>query len=370
MEGNNNKITKGQNSFIMIASVIGVGILSLPSSLAEKYGTDGWVVILIGGIIVSFLVYIMTKLSLMYPGKIISEYGRKIATTPISDIISVIFVVYVLTSIAYILRVFAEVMKMFLLINTPTEIIIISMLLTSAYLTRKGIEAIGRVMTIIIPLVIIPIILLVLPILTEVKLDNLLPVLTTNPIEYFKGIPAIILSFLGFEVIFINLAYIEERKNVMKYNILAVWFITITYIITYLITLVRFGKDELTHLIWPTLSLMKTVQFPGAFLENVEGLVMGLWILMIFGSIVPVYFSASLILSKVSRGKEFRHFVLPLIPIIYILSLVPENLVAAYDITDVIEKYLGVFVVAVVPIVFYILALIRKRYKKGAKDNV
>ena len=114
---------------------------------------------------------------------------------------------------------------------------------------------------------------------------------------------------------------------------------------------------------------MQTVDFPGAFLENIQGIVMALWILMVFGSIVPIYFNATLIISKVARVKEFRYFSYPLIPFLYFMALIPENIVQTYELTDMIEKYLAIFVLVAVPIIFGILVLIRRKYTKGARNN-
>lgn len=369
MMGDNDKITNGQNMFVLIATMIGVGILSLPRSLVEEFGTDGWITIIWGGIIVSILTIIMTKLLQMYEGKTMVEIGRELVPTPIASIISILNAIRYIVASSYVVRIFAEVVKMFLLNNTPTEVVIISILLTSSYLARKGIESIGRIMQLIIPIVIIPLVLLLLPIMTEINIENALPIFRTNILDIMKGSRLIFFSYLGFEVITYTMPYIKKSKNSLKYSLMAVWSVTGIYTLTFFITLTRFGKDEMLHLLWPTLSLMKTIDIPGIFIENVEGIVMSLWVFMVFATIVTYHYFTALIVSKVTREKGSRHFVLPVVPIIYFLSLIPDNIAITYDYVDVFIKYVGTFTVVIVPIVYYLIAIFKNRKKTGVSND-
>jgi len=47
MIGSNDKITNIQMMILTVSTVIGVGILSLPASLSQRLGNDGWLLIII-----------------------------------------------------------------------------------------------------------------------------------------------------------------------------------------------------------------------------------------------------------------------------------------------------------------------------------
>lgn len=364
----NDKISSNQMMFILLTTIIGVGILSLPRNVAEKAGTDGWILIILGGITACILTTISVKLVNMFTNKTIVEFGRELITTPVSNVVSIILFTYFVIFSAFEVRIFAEVVKMFLLDDTPTEIIIISMLFVSAYLVRGGIEGLARMAELILPIVIIPVFLLLLSLLPDLDFTNLLPIFRTNPLDIIKSVHITFFSFMGYELILLFSAYVKDTENLMKFNILSILIATFVYIAFFVVVLSRFGENETKRLLWPTLSLMKTIDLPGAFIENIEGIVMGLWVLSVFTSLSPFYYSAALILCKLFRLREHKYFVLPIMPIIYILSLVPDNIASAYDLMEKFTNYLGTFVVIIIPIVYLIVALIRKR-EKGAANN-
>lgn len=366
---NNDKITNGQMSAIIINIILGVGILSLPRILVESLKTDGWVLVIVGGLLSITFVVIITKLSQMFPGKTIVEFGRGLVTPPISAIFSITYLAYFFVLGSFVVRVFGEMVKMYLLPKTPIEFIIISILIVCTYLARAGIEAIGKFSVILIPIVIVPIFLMGVILLPNMDFTNVLPVFQFKLTDLIKGIPDVFFSFAGFEVILLFVAYVEKPQKAIKYNAIAILIVTVLYMYAFLTNIFVFGEAELTHLIWPSMSLMETIDFPGAFIENVQGVVMGQWVLIVFSTLTPVLYGSALILCKLFKGKEHNYFVLPMVPIMFILSLVPQNIAETYEYINQAMYYLGAAVTIVIPILLLIVALLKKGKKKGGMSN-
>ncbi|QIB27732.1 GerAB/ArcD/ProY family transporter [Caloranaerobacter azorensis] len=364
----NDKISSNQVMFILLTTIIGVGILSLPREAVEKAGTDGSILIILGGIVACIFTVISVKLVTLFTNKTIVEFGREIVTTPISNIVSIIFFIYYIIISAFEVRILAEVVKMFLLDDTPTEVIIISILLVSAYLVRGGIEGLARMAELILPIVIIPVFLLLLSLIPDLDFTNLLPLFRTNPWDIIKSVYVPFFSFIGYELVLFMAAYVKDTENLMKFNVLSILLVTFVYVVFFIVSLCRFGVNEVKHLLWPILSIMKTIDLPGAFIENIEGIVMGLWVLSVFASLSPFYYSSALILCKLFGLKEHRYFVLPIMPFIYALSLAFDNIATVYDIMGKSINYIGIFTVIAVPTIYLIVALIKKR--KEPSDNV
>lgn len=365
----NDKISNGQILAIIVSTVIGVGVLSLPRSLVETAGTDGWIFLIMGGLIVGVMVSIITKVTIKYSNETVVEFGRKLLTTPISDFVSFLYFAYLIIFGAFVVRIFAEIVKMFLLVETPTEIIIIAMLLTSAYLCRGGMEAIGKMAVILLPVVVIPILLMVVVLLPDLHPTNIFPMFRFEIKDLTQGIINSIFTFGGFDLLLLFMCFSTQPKKALKYNLWSIGIITFLYLIVFFMSLMVFGQVETTHLIWPSMSLTEVVQFPGAFIENVQGVVMAQWTLVVFSTLAPLLYGAALVLSKLFRANEHKYFVLPIIPVVYFLSLVPDNLAAAYDYVSKSSNYLGVFVVVVLPILLFVMSLFRKGPKKGAAKN-
>jgi spore germination protein len=359
------KISNVQLAAVVISTIIGIGVLSLPSTVAKELGNDGWILIAASGIVACFLTYLISVITRTYPRKTLVEFGRELVTTPISDLISIIFCIYLVILGSFEVRLFAEVSKMFLLNRTPTEVIIITMLLSTSYIARYGIEGLSRMALLIIPIVIIPLFFLFLTLIPEMDFTNIFPMFRFKFINLIKGIPTTFFSFIGFEFLLIFMAFVDKPKESARYNVFSVAIVTVIYILVFFVTLLRFGSTELHHQIWPTLSLMKIIEFPGAFIENIEGIVMALWVLAAFTSLGPLLYIAALILSKVSRVDEHSYFVLPIIPIIYFLALIPDSLAHLYTYMDLFSFYLGTFITVIIPVIFIVIILIKKRRKRG-----
>lgn len=367
MIGGDNKISNFQIAVLLINTIVGVGVLNLPSLLAGEVGTTGWIVLLLAGAIAALLVLMMTKLMSSYEGKDIVNVSSSLIGK-IATYISIILVItYMIAQGAFIVRVFGEVIKMFLLFSTPIEVIILTMLLTAVYTVRSGIDAIARFSILVIPFIVIPLLIIGTVLLQDLDYSNILPVFNMGPIEIIKSLPPALFSFGGIESILIYLYYSQKPKEAAKYSVLAVGVIVVIYLIAFLITLSRFGEKDLEAQLWPLLSLSKTVQFPNAFIENVEGIIMSIWVLIAFTTLISVIYTATFLVSKLFKSEKNRYFVGPVLPIIYILSLIPRNVVQVYDYTGVLTNYLGTFVTIVYPILLFIVSILKK--KGEAKRN-
>ncbi|MBS4537021.1 endospore germination permease [Clostridium sp. D2Q-11] len=364
MIGNNDKITKGQNAGLIIGSVFGVGILSLPSDLAKDFGSDGIMMLIIGSVLTILLVMIHTKLTLKFTGKTVVEIMDALIPKPIGVLFSIIFILFYIFSAASVVRISSEIVKMFLLQNTPLEVIIITMLISNVYIARKGIETIARLVQIIFPLAIIPFFILLLAIVPDLDFTNIYPIFQVGPMDIAKGIKVVMFSFIGTEIILISTAYLNDTKKVLRYNILSVVFLAVIYITIFIVVLTQFGRIQTMDLLWPTLFLMKTVDVPGTFLENVDGVVIGLWTFLTLQSLAIILMQGSVILSKSLKLKETNFMSMPLLPIIYILALVPENIAAAYEYIGLFSNYFGTAIAIVIPILLFSISLFKK--KKGA----
>lgn len=369
MKIENNKISNGQILAIIVSAAIGVGILSLPRSLVETAGTDGWVLLIFSGIMVSIIVTIITKLTVKFSGKTLTEFGRDLLTTPLSDFVSVLYFIYLTIFTAFVVRIFAEIVKMFLLVDTPTEVIIITMLLATSYLCRGRIEEFGKMAVLLLPVIIIPILLMIVILIPNLDPTNILPVFRFEIKELSQGIINSIFAFVGYDLLLVFMCYSNEPKKALKYNLGAIAIITVIYLIVFFMSIMVFGQTETAHLIWPSMSLTEVVQFPGAFIENVQGIVMAQWSLVVFTTLAALLYASSLVLSKLFRGSEHKYFVLPTIPIVYIMSLIPDNLASAYEYVGETTNYLGVFIAVLLPIILFVITLFKKGSKKGSVKN-
>ncbi|HLR34787.1 MAG TPA: GerAB/ArcD/ProY family transporter, partial [Tissierellales bacterium] len=183
------KVSNRQIKALIVSVVIGIGILSLPSDLAEVVENGGWFSIILGGILTIPIIMIFNSLNLMYPGKIYFEFGKEIVPPFIFNIISFVFLIYLVGILTFSVRVFGGVIKLFLLETTPIEIIIITMIFVTSYLGRSKIVDIGRMALIIYPIILITTVGVVVFSIPGTDFSNIYPLANIKLKPMLRSIP-------------------------------------------------------------------------------------------------------------------------------------------------------------------------------------
>ncbi|HYE81435.1 MAG TPA: endospore germination permease [Clostridia bacterium] len=357
---NNDIVSPYQLAMLIIMTVISVGVFSIASDAAEAAGTDGWLTVAIAGALNLLAVLIIVRLNSSFPGKTFAEYSQIIIGTIPGKGLICLFAVYLLFVIAYITRAFTEVVKMFLLFRTPTEVIMLSLILVCTYIVRGGVECIARVNELIFPVLFIPFFILLLFGFPIMDFSNLLPVLQTPPDKILTAIPALTFSFGGIELALYYIGFMKNPKKAYKPAIVAVLFITLFLIMITAFCIAAFGKNATTQFLWPLVTYFRAISLPGLFIERLDGIILSLWMLTVFTTIVSAYFIVGYSISRVVGTKEQKQYILPLSIVIYYLALQPDSLAELYEWGSVIFPYAVTAFLYVAPFALLLIAKLRK----------
>ena len=364
MDNNKIKISSLQLGILIVVTIMGVGILAVPRIVVQDVGSDGWLLILIGGGFSLIAAMIIHALGSRFPNKQFFDYTTELIGKPLASIVVIVYTLYFIPICAFIIRIFGEVLKMYLLPRTPIEVIIITFLLALAYLIRQGLEAIVRFYEIMLFLMIIPFLLSLLAGTYKADYTNLLPVFQSSPLDMMKSSLQLFLSFLGFESALLFIPYVADHKNTKKSMIIAISFVTVIYLFTTMLVISTFGVDETGQLIWPLMSYVKAIEVPGSFIEQLEGIIMTIWVFFAYTTSSTLYFSGSITLSKLTGVKDYRVYVMLILPIIYILALLPGNIAEVYDWDSRVSIYLGATVAFIIPLLLLVVSILRKKGEK------
>lgn len=361
MTKNNDLISRYQIMVLIIMTVISVGVFSLPADITKQTGTDGWITILIAGFLNIIAALIIVKLNSKFPGKTFAEYSQIIIGTFAGKAITLIFAIYLLLVIAFQVRAFTEVIKMLLLFRTPTEVIMLSLILICTYVTRGGVECVARINELLFPILFIPFFIILLFSVPSIEIDNLLPIMQTPPIKIITAIPATAISFGGIEFGLYYLGFVKEPQKAYRAVAMAVGFITFFFLIVTLLCVAAFGVTSTPDMIWPLVSLLRTINFPGLFIERLEGFIIPLWMMTVFTTLVSSYFIVSYSLSKVIGTREQKQYVVPLTLVIYYLALQPESLPQLFEWSNLVFPTAIYLHLYLLPVVMLIIARMRKK---------
>jgi spore germination protein len=357
---NNDIVSPYQIAMIIIMSVISVGVFSLAADAARAAGSDGWLVVAIAGLINILALLVILKLNSIVPGKTFIEYSQKIIGVIPGKALTCLFAIYLLLVIAYVTRAFTEVVKMFLLFRTPTEVIMLSLILVCTYIVRGGVECIGRINELVFPIIFIPFFIVLLFGFPTMDFSNLLPAFQTTPTEMMAALPSMVFSFGGIELALFYIGFMKEPKKAYKPAILAVLFITFFLTMTTAFCIAAFGQEATKTFIWPLVNYIRAIHLPGLFIERLDGVILTLWMLTVFTTIVSAYFVVGYSISKVAGTKEQKQYILPLSIVIYYLALQPDSLATLYVWGNKIFPYTITTFLFVVPIILLFIAKLRK----------
>lgn len=365
---NNDKISPYQLAMIVIMAVIGVGVFNLVHTVAKFGGNDGWIIMMILGIVHIFLAFLMVKLSCRFPGKTFPEYIQIILGVFLGKLLVFLIICYILVNLAYEVREFTEVAKMFLLPRTPTEVIIFTLILVCVYVVRGGVESVARIAEIAFPILFIPFFLVLIPGLPTLDLTNLLPFGSDLITKFSRMIPHAPHAFRGVEFILFYIGFMERPQKAYKPVAWALIFVTAFYTLVSVIGISAFGTKSATKTIWPLLNYIRNINIPGLFLERLDGVILSIWVITVFTTVITGFYIVTYSISKILNTKEQKQFVLPLMIFIYYLALQPASLAELYMWGDWIFKYVNSIFMYIVPIVALVIAAIRRLGVKKSED--
>ena len=355
------KISTKQIKGLLVTAIIGVGILSLPSQLANIVGLDGWMPLLISGIVMIAMISMIVKIFEYSPGLNIFEISRATLGPILSTIYQLIFSMYFIILLAFVARTLSEVIRAFLLAETPIEVIMFTFILVISYTARCEIDVIGRMGYLIYPIILGFVLFLVLVTLPTADFTNLLPIFQSDIKSLPKGFMTGIISYGSFEILLFAIPYAEKKKDIFKASLYAIVLVTVIYISMFLLTASIFGLEQLKRFPWATLSLVKEIDFPGLFLENLDGIVTTLWVLVVSGTIAPGYFSLAKVLANLFKTKSHELFILPLIPIIYTIALIPQDYIQLNQAMGNIANILSIIAIFFFPTLIFIISYFKSR---------
>lgn len=358
----NDEITTSQAVLLISNFMLGVGCLTLPRTVTEKVKTpDVWITVLIAGFLLILIGLIMAKLSIKYPGRTFFHFSQEIVGKWLGKTFGFVFVLCFLFLSCFEIRAMAEVAKILLLEETPLWAIIIPFMWVSIYLITKGINPIARFFEFIFPISIITFLVVLLMGLSLFEIDHLRPILGSGFLPVIKGLQAVFLSMTGFEIILIIPSFMAHPKKAVKAIVIGMIIPIVFYWILVVIVIGGLSVEGVTTRTWPTITLVRSYEFQGILFERFESILLVIWILQLFSTYSISYYCCSLGLSQV-LNKDYEKIIYALLPIIYVICMLPKNINELFTLGDLISKILIIFSVIIPP-----LLLIISNLRRGKK---
>lgn len=323
-------ITPYQLTTVIVGANIGVGVLAFPRLIVEPAGTGGPLATVLGATLVFATWPAWVVLSRWFPRLTPTKYASRVLTAPVAWLLMVALAVQLELLAALTIREFGEVLKAAVLPNTPIEVTIILLLLTTAYFVRFDLQVIARVYEIFFPIMLVPLTILCLLSLTTARGYYLLPVTGMSWQGVFRGAVLASVGYVASVVAPFLLPSLTQPKLAIRAGFWGFGLSLFVYFLAMTATLSVFGPEELKRLVWPTLELVKTTTIPGFILERMESAFIGIWVAAVFTTVAAAYYPLVLLLAQLFRLKDHKVSVIPLLPVLYMTALVPDDIHTLY----------------------------------------
>lgn len=274
------------------------------------------------------------------------------------------FVLFFIILVGTILnsRSYVDILSPMFFTATPVKILYLILMVTSAFLAKRGFESIGRTAWIIVPYIKFVLFLLIIFVWKYVDWVNLYPVFGPGLDVLLKeGIKDN--SIFG-ELIFFGVVYplVREHKNFRRASFISAGVILVEMSLFTLLFVLVFSYPAVSKLAFPFQYLTRIAE-AGSYFKQTESIFLGFWAMAsIIHFAVYLYLSA-LLFGKLLQIHEPESLMYPLAFFILLVGLLPENLDQTIFISR--RQYLNIisFIIPCVPIVLWTLHKIKRRGK-------
>jgi spore germination protein len=305
--------------------VMGGNYLVMPRAVVSWAGRDGWLALLLGGLLVMLAAGSIARMQRRFPGKTAVIYNHELLGPVLGRALSVWLIVHFTLAASGNLRLLVDSIKLFLLPQTPAEVTMGLMVFVAAYAVRHGINVLARLTQVFFPILVGFLVLILLLFQVNADYRNLLPVGAEGWRPLALGTLAGLSVYQGYGNIVFTMAFLRRPEEGVR----AVWrglgIVVGFYVVTYTLAIAVLGPQHLEQLLYPVLDLMRALDFPALLFERIEVLMIVVWILAGFMSLATAIYLASLGVTQLLGLEKHDPLVYLLLPAFFILARTPAN---------------------------------------------
>ncbi|MGM8364306.1 GerAB/ArcD/ProY family transporter [Virgibacillus sp. W0181] len=345
--------------------IIGVTILSLPYQVAQvTSGSDGWIAIIIGGLIIGFFSWLGAKLASTFHDQSFFSYSSSLVTKPVAFVFTVTYIMIAITISAYVVRSFSDILKEYLFSKTPVEVLALTLILIVVYAVSGSRAGVFRLNILFLPIILVVITIIILFNIHWIELNNFFPLFQTSMKEYVQATGYSVGGYVGFGIVLFYVLIVNKPIQVPKVTLYGIAVPVILYTVIFLVTIGVFGNYTTSNLLHPTISLAKRVEFPGGIFERIESVFFVIWTMAIFNTTTISLDSAVLLIQSIFKQVKKIKILFLLAPIVYYLSMLPQNYLQVKNLATYMIMFIIPFTISVISLLF-ITAWIKGVFRSG-----
>lgn len=331
----NKRISSLQFMVVAINLMIGTSMLMLPREVAETAKQDMWLSVLLASLLIAISFRVAVALAAYFPQHTSVEYHCILLGNVFGNVLNAFMLVLMLILTAQFIRLFRIAVKIFLLDMTPSQVIVLALLVIALYAAQHGLAPVIRVQQFLMMFTYPIFILLILLGLLAIEIEHYTPVLANGVKPVLQGMPQCWTVYSGPELLIGLLSpYLAHRAGVLRVGLAAICMTTFLYVFIAGITLGVLGAEETAELLFPTVMAYRSVEVPDTFVERIDGYLMIVWIAICFAALVNWLYFIGFGIARAMKLESSRSVMVLLIPIIYYTVALPPDIQAVIAVAN------------------------------------
>ncbi|TMW72962.1 GerAB/ArcD/ProY family transporter [Alteribacter natronophilus] len=315
-----NSINRWQFGLLIINFIVGSSLLMAPTAATSLAGEGAWLSMLLAtgaGVTLNVLLYILLRKYRFASVYVISELVTgKIAGT----LLNILFICAVLHLTSLIMRNFANFTNTVALTETSSHVVVWMPIVLMIFSVSKGVQNIGRVNEVLLPLMLTVVIGTLLLVLNNFETSHLVPLFEDGLFPLVHGAyPILGFPFIEMLVFTALATFVTDKKHLITYT---AWSIGISGIILALAIVVTIGVESTyfaSRETYATYSMARNIEI-GELFQRVEAAIGIVWLLSLFIKMTVCLLGVLLGLQHISKKDGYGAFIFPCAVLVWAMS--------------------------------------------------
>jgi hypothetical protein len=269
-------ISGTQFTLLLVASYVTAGIFSFPSAVVEHAGAAGLLAVLLTTAVAFAFAVLTVWVGRHFPGTTAVQWGDVIVPFRLHRVLAGLGAAFHLVMPPTIIRTFAELLKETYFQNTPAWALVLPLVLVAGYGALLGVEAIGRVTVLTLPLMLVTVTIayaLTSPMweLYRLRMD------VSNPAGLLQGAWFAALLYEGSAAMMMLQSRLERPERAVRYVCWSFAITTVLFVLIYMATVASLGLRGVEIMALPAPQLLLLVRIRGWFTERLGLFVEIVW---------------------------------------------------------------------------------------------
>jgi spore germination protein (amino acid permease) len=346
--------------YLLHSTQTGVVVLSFQANIIKGAGHNAWLPVLAVGFLMHVLFLMMLYILKHSSAGDLLSFHRDVFGKVFGGMLNLIMATYFSILSLYALYTYIDILQIWVFdgITSWEFSLLFSALIF--YIVAGGFRVVTAIAYwgVVIPSFLL---LSLLYLLNYIEVSYLIPIFQYGLKDYFNSAKEAAPLYIGFETVLVFFPFIKDREKSSKWGHLGLLFSTFIYTTISIITFLFFTQEKLTHLAWPTLTMIKIMQFP--FLERFEFIFIFTWLLVIMPVICIYLWSAIRSIKSTIPKAKATYVLVGLLAVFHFINSYFVEIQYSQFLSKLV-RYSGLFFLfCYIPFLF-LIAVVRKKLKK------